>query len=585
MTTHLSDEQRIAVNADGHILLTACPGSGKTRVLTFKVAYELKNILSNKKRVIALTFTNRAAEEIKRRITKLDIDTSQLWSGTIHAFCSEWILRPYAGYLDELKNGFVIADEYKSEELISCLKKQYGFAFWESISTRLLPDGNLAEIDPKFHDLLNEYHTTLKDEGLIDFDLMLYYSFKLLNQYPKISKTLNNLFQLICVDEYQDTQQLQYDILSKIVSVEQGKTRIFFVGDEDQAIYGSLGGVAKSLHEIKTEFNGIDIQPLALSGNYRSTQRIIDYYRNYQSSHIEIKSLCDYKSEEGVISYSRTLPFVGLENHIAEIIRANIENGIPENEICVIAPQWWLVIPMGRKLKTLLPNVNFDAIGLSPLLKNRENYWFKVARLFLVDPSPKMYAFRNRWANELIEEMDALGLHILDKYERKSRQFLKIINAIKSDKTTGLEYLEESFELLLNALEIDKEKNPYLKQHWDYFFEGSRKRLNDPTFEYATDLLSYKRAFSHSTGVVVNTCHGIKGEEFHTVISFGLLHGYIPNWRESDSEAARKMLYVISSRAKKHLHLISESGHTTQSGNSYFATGVLLGVDYQYDSE
>jgi len=583
MTTHLSEEQRIAVNTGGNVLLTACPGSGKTRVLTFKVAHELKRLSSNKKRVIALTFTNRASEEIKRRITKLDIDTSQLWSGTIHAFCSEWILRPYAGYLEELKNGFVIADEYKSEELISDLKKKYSFAFWESITTRLLPDGNLAEIDTRFHDLLDEYHEMLKDEGLIDFDQMLYYAFKLLNEYPKIAKTLNNIFQLICVDEYQDTQQLQYDILSKIITANDGKTRIFFVGDEDQAIYGSLGGVAKSLIEIKTEFKGINIQSLALSGNYRSTQRIIDYYRNYQSSDIQIESLCDHKLEEGIITYSRTIPFAGLENHIAEIIQTNITNGIPENEICVIAPQWWLVIPMGRKLKTLLPHVNFDAIGLSPLLKNRENFWFKIARLFLIDPSPKMYVFRNRWARELLEEMYAIGVHVLDRYERKPRQLLKIINSIKSDKATGLEYLEECFEQLGKALEIDKEENPYLKQHWTYFFEGSRKRLNDSTFEYATDLLSYKRAFSHSTGVVVNTCHGIKGEEFHTVVSFGLLHGYIPNWKESDPEAARKMLYVISSRAKKHLHLISETGHITGSGNPYNATGRLYSVDYKYN--
>jgi DNA helicase II / ATP-dependent DNA helicase PcrA len=190
MTTNLSEEQKTAVDTGGHVLLTACPGSGKTRVLTFKVAQELKSLSSNKKRIIALTFTNRAAEEIKRRITKLDIDTSQLWSGTIHAFCSEWILRPYAGYLDELKNGFVIADEYKSEELMSGLKTDYGFAFWESITTRLLPDGNLAEPNRKYHNLLNEYHQLLLEEGLIDFDQMLYYAYALVNRFPKIAKTL-----------------------------------------------------------------------------------------------------------------------------------------------------------------------------------------------------------------------------------------------------------------------------------------------------------------------------------------------------------------------------------------------------------
>lgn len=584
MLEGLNDQQRDAVLAPGNVLLTACPGSGKTRVLAYKAAYELDKIKESKKTIVALTFTNRAAEEIKKRLIKMDFNPDKLWAGTIHSFCLEWILRPYAAYIDEIKNGFVIADEYKSEELTSTLKEEHGFEWWERITTRRNTDGTFAEPDPKFHTLLEEYHESLMSEKLIDFDLMLYYSYKVLDEYPKIGKTLNNLFHLIAVDEYQDTQELQYAILSKIINVPESKTLLFMVGDKDQAIYGSLGGVAKSVEAISAQFGDIAISELELSGNYRSSQRVIDYYRNYQSAGINIESLSEYAEEQGLITFNRDVDKDNLAEYIAQIIQQNLDNEVPENEICVLAPQWWLVIPMGRKLKSLLPNVNFDAIGLSPLLKNKENIWFKVARLFLVSPSPKMYFVRGRWVIELINELESLGVEILLEVDRKPNVLLKIINSISSEEEDGLAYLEECFKSLLVQLNVEIERNPTLKLHREYFFESSRKRLEKSEFDYAKDITSFKRLFSHSSGVVVNTCHGIKGEEFHTVIAFGLLHGYIPNWNEEDAlNASRKLLYVICSRSKKHLHLIAENGRTTRGGRPYSITGHLKDLNYTYD--
>lgn len=584
MLEGLNEQQRNAVTTEGHVLLTACPGSGKTRVLAFKVAYELPKIADSKKRIVALTFTNRAADEIKKRLVRIDIDPSKLWAGTIHSFCLEWILRPYASYLDELKNGFVVADEYKSEELISTLKEEYSLEYWVRITTRRLTDGSFAEPELKYHALLAEYDAILKENKLIDFDLMLFYAYRLLDRLPKIGQTLNNLFHLICVDEYQDTQELQYAILSKIISVPRSKTLLFLVGDKDQAIYGSLGGVAKTPEEIKAMFGGIKIVEKELSGNYRSTQRVIDYYRNYQTATIDIESLCEHAKESGVITFNKSVHKDNLAEYVAQVIQENINAGIPEREICVLAPQWWLVIPMGRKLKALLPSVNFDAIGLSPLLKNKENIWFKVSRLFLVLPSPKMYLIRSRWASELAEELDGLNVQILRNVENKSKGLLKVINSISSEENDGLKYLEECFRILLQKLEVELDTYPTLRLHWEYFFESSRKRLKNPEFDYAKDIISFRRLFSHNSGVVVNTCHGIKGEEFHTVIAFGLLHGYIPNWNEDDAEnASRKLLYVICSRSKKNLHLVSETGRKTGAGRPYLMTGHLRETEFQYD--
>ncbi|MBK0379335.1 UvrD-helicase domain-containing protein [Mucilaginibacter segetis] len=582
MLEGLTDQQRAAVVADHHVLLTACPGSGKTRVLTHKVAYELQR-LTGKKMVVALTFTNRASDEIKRRLDRMDIDATKLWTGTIHAFCLEWILTPYLGYLPELKNGFVIADEYKTEELLSTLRAAYDFT-WDNITTRLKPDGSFAEQVSKYHHFLREYHATLKEQGLIDFDQLLYYAYKLIASYPKIARTLNNFFQVICVDEYQDTQELQYEILAKIITAKLDNTTLFMVGDQDQAIYGSLGGVARSLSDIKASFGNIDINEMKLSGNYRSTQRVIDYYRHYQTAAIDIRSMCAYAGQQGQITFNETVDKDSLAEHIAEIISERITAGIAEKEICVLAPQWWLVIPMGRKLKQLLPDVNFDAIGLSPLIKSKENIWFKVARLFLVDPAPNMYFVRTRWANELVDSLQTMGIDIFDSEQRKAKKLLRVFNLIKSDHTVGLKYLEDCFIQLLAILEIDIESNANLKQHWTYFFVGTQRRLDDPQYNYATDIQSFRRLFRHNQGVVVNTCHGIKGEEFHTVIAFGLLQGYIPNRNEADQvSAAKKLLYVICSRAKKELHLIAESGRM-RSRNPMFATLQLASVRFDYDN-
>jgi DNA helicase II / ATP-dependent DNA helicase PcrA len=580
MLRGLNKQQVEAVVESGNILLTACPGSGKTRALTYKIAYELERLTNSKKIIIAVTFTNRAADEIKKRIRNLNADDTNLWAGTIHSFCLEWILRPYMCYLNEVKNGFSISDEYNSESLIDELKTKYGLNFWDSVSTRYLPNGEKEETTNR--KIIDEYHELLSSEKLIDFDQILHYSHKLISTYPKISETLKNMFQLICVDEYQDTQLLQYAILSKIMKGASGSCNMFMVGDSDQAIYGSLGGVAKTLTEIETEF-GSPFVNKELSGNYRSNQQIIDYYRNFQTSTIDIKALGSNAAETATITFNKTVDKDELVAHIVKIICNRLEAGVPEHEICVLAPTWFLVIPMGRKLKSLLPDVKFDAVGLSPLLKNKENVWFKVARLFLVSPSPKTYLTRKRWATELINELKDYGVFIFENDEFKSKKLLMIINSIVSKQTDGLKYLEESFKKLFEFIDVKVSLNEHLQLQWDSFFDGAVKRLENPDFDFAKDIESFKKMFKHEEGVVVNTCHGIKGEEFDTVIAFGLLQGKLPNWNEKTEYAAEKLLYVICSRAKRELHLISEKGRVTGTKRPYVPTIVLNSVEYEYN--
>jgi len=587
MHNQLNLEQKIAVESTGHVLLTACPGSGKTRVLTHKVAYELER-KHPKSYVIAITFTNRASDEIKHRIDRLSIDDTYLWSGTIHSFCLEWIIRPYAGILDELKNGFSVADEYTSRELLKMANEESGLnRNIYFINTRWTTDGEYFDPDQSNRDVLDIYHDILKSKKLIDFDLILFYAFKILNLYPKIGKILNNIFHIICVDEYQDTQELQYAILSKIIAINESKTRLFMVGDKDQAIYDSLGGVAKDIDEIRTDFGNIEISPLELFGNYRTCQRIIDYYRIFQTANIEIESRCGYAEESGLITYDDNLDKDNLAQYISRIIRENLNNGILEKEICVLAPQWFLVIPMGRQLKSLLPDVNFDAYGLSPLHNSRENIWYKVARLLLVEPSSRMYFNRIRWAKELIQEFSNFGIILYRDDDYSYKKILRIINSIESNATEGDRYLLECFAEFLSLMNVNINDYIQLKEAHEKFFENLREKLDNPRFGYAREIEFFKKIFEQGSGVVVNTCHGIKGEEFHTVIAFGILDRYIPHKSATNPiESANKLLYVICSRAKKNLHLISETGRVYKEGWQYYSyvpTDNLAQINYLYD--
>jgi superfamily I DNA/RNA helicase len=584
----LNDEQKVAVRQEGNVLLTACPGSGKTRVIIHKLAYELSHLdEGSKKRIAAVTFTVRASEEIFKRLNAMGISCDKIWSGTLHAFCLEWIIKPYSCYLPELQNGFFIADETFCSDLISSLKEKYKLQQIDPVNLRFNRDGSFAEPKSVQKRLLKEYHEILKSKKLIDFELLLFYSYKILCAYPKIPATLSKLFKLICVDEYQDTQDLLYAIFSTIIKAGNGSISLFLVGDTDQAIYASLGGVAKSMNEIKQELDGMPIVPLTLTGNYRSSQRIVDYYSHFQTQPIQIEAVGKNANKKGLITLNSTINRSKIVEEIARLIQLSLDSGVPEDEICVLVPQWWLITSVSKKLRATLPDVNFDASGLAPMSRNRENIWYKLSRLFLTEPNPKIYSLRYRWATELIENFRIqTNTEFSEKYVLE-RHFLRLINSISSKETEAIDYLVDCFNQFLTAVEIDYTKHPSLVENWKLFFINIESRLNDPEFKVPSDIQSFKSFYREMTGVVINTCVGVKGEEFETVIAYGLLNGYIPHWNEIFSgnaiEASKKLMYVICSRAKVNLHLISERGRTTRRGDELTMTPELASKVFVYD--
>ncbi|MDC4685789.1 UvrD-helicase domain-containing protein, partial [Acinetobacter baumannii] len=195
----LNEEQKKAIYEENSILLVACPGSGKTRTLIYKIAFELSKIESTKKFVIAITYTNSAAEEIKERVEALGVDTTQLWIGTIHSFCLHWILRPYYLYLDNLKYGFSVINSYDTERILSelCLSyKNPRITYWDCGVIARTDKIYLTCTDTAKHSsllkIMNDYYTILAENKQIDFEQILKYSWDLLNENSIISKSLSN---------------------------------------------------------------------------------------------------------------------------------------------------------------------------------------------------------------------------------------------------------------------------------------------------------------------------------------------------------------------------------------------------------
>lgn len=244
---------------------------------------------------------------------------------------------------------------------------------------------------------------------------------------------------------------------------------------------------------------------------------------------------------------------------------------------------------LGRSLVRELSVVHFDAPGLSPLRVYQDSLLYKLAKLFLTQPDPQFYRSRLRLAGEIVRDLQhAIGRE-LDGDLRVARRVLRLRNSISSAETHGIDYLEDVFEQFLSGLGVNLEDHESLGETHQSYFDAANDRLNDPDYNAPSDVESLRKFFRHPAGVVVNTWHGIKGEEYTTVICFGLLRGYIPHWDEifddnmDDESESMKLIYVVSSRAQLNIHLIAEKGRTTQRGNPYETTYEIVNVAFDFD--
>lgn len=588
----LNDEQIAAISEPNNVFLVACPGSGKTRTLTYKIASELSGLEDSKKWVVAITYTHRAADEIRERIEILGVDTSQLWIGTIHAFCLEWILKPYGLYHDKLKNGFKIINSYDSEEIISqiCANIRTERIRYVECSHYYTPRGlTLTCAGNKIslaRQVLDNYHSHLAENSQIDFEQILYFSYEILSSNSSVAKILANLFSYVLIDEYQDTKEIQYAIVASIIKASQGRLRAFIVGDPNQAIYGSLGGYAITQLELE-QLAGVSFTPMALDKNYRSSRKIIGYYRNFNVTPSVTVAEGELRDHPSIITYDQITHKDNLVEQVSRYIEHSVQNlGILEKDICVIAPWWMHLAALTRNLVNRLPQYSFDGPGLVPFSRDIDNFWFKLTQIILTEPSPNMYVKRLRWASDVLYDME---LALVDVRNIHPKQLLKTVNSISINEDDGLAYLRSFFDALFSELRIDFMLYPMLMEHYESFFKSTQNRIDRLRNEnalFATGIEAFRKAFKPRTGIKVSTIHGVKGGEYDVVVSFGLLQDLVPNFNDPSIESAKKLLYVIGSRARKNLHLISETGRFTGNGRyrrEYQPTEILRQLNFSYD--
>lgn len=568
----LNTQQRQVCIDEGNILLKACPGSGKTRTLTYKLAYLVEKYIASQKLNIAITYTNRAADEIKERLERIEISENKVWVGTIHQFCLEFIIRPYTMYHKRLRKGYHIIDEYVTKQYIEEIIEELGI--------------DIGYSKPfEYPEILEKYQKKLLDEKEIDFNDILSISFDLISDKKFIAENISGIIRTILVDEYQDTNELQYKILSSIVMADK-KIQVTFVGDTDQAIYGGLGGVAKTCDELQKEF-GVKFLERKLDGCYRSTQRIVDYYSYFQLKGMKIQAVSDIKDEIGCLIYDNTINKSELFEKIACIVKDELSKGIPETEICIIAPQWWLLFPLSKKMKDLLPNVKFDAPDITPIKYDPMNIFYLISKLLFTESGIRITS-RKRVANEIIEILtEEYKIRLSEQID--SYRVLKVINSIYPTNENGIAYLQEAITKFLVGIGIELSIEASLYKAYEDFMERIKYRVKNN--HLSTDIDVFRQCFKEKEGVVINTFHGVKGEEYTTVIAFGILKGYIPHWDiiinkpiDYQKNETKKLLYVVCSRAKKNLFLFSEQGRTTQKGAPLLSTDEILEIDYEYDS-
>lgn len=281
----LNPQQQKAVAApSGPTLVLAGPGSGKTRVLTYRIAYLISAMNVPPWNILAVTFTNKAAKQMGERVGQLiGAQADGIWLGTFHSICGR-ILRREADLLPVNKD-FVIFDADDQESLMKEIVRESNLD-----EKRFRPNSVLAAISTTKNDLISPenfpvsnyydeqvkrlytlYQQRLVRNSAMDFDDMLVYTNQILETYPVVRETYGHKFEHILVDEFQDTNYAQYSILQNLARVHNN---LYVVGDEDQSIYRWRGADYRNLERFRRDFKGANV--ILLEQNYRSTQIILD---------------------------------------------------------------------------------------------------------------------------------------------------------------------------------------------------------------------------------------------------------------------------------------------------------------------
>ena len=602
----LNNVQKAAVESFGKpVLIFAGAGSGKTRVLTHKIAYLIKNKLVDAENILALTFTNKAAEEMRQRVHKIIKTKSTLVTmGTFHSVCAKMLRSEIhnLGYTSE----FSIFDVQDQTSLFKVLLEPMDFPknyitpkdlrFKISyFKNRLINPGEAKSkasiiIDKHYAELYEKYQIALKENNAVDFDDLLLLPLQIFEKFPKVLESYQEKWKYILVDEYQDTNKPQFMLVKNLAKSHQ---QICVVGDDDQSIYGWRGADISNILDFEKTFKNSEI--FKLETNYRSTSYILESaYSVVKNNHNRAsKELVanngggeklglmqtNDEMEESDAVISALQKEIKLEKRnfsdFAVLYRTNSQSraiedafrrsGIPYNIIGGVR------FYERKEIKDL---IGYLSLILNPKdtisLRRVVNFPPRGIGLKTVDKCVIEAEKRNVEMIEVLNSPENMGIRgkqadALDKFYNiisKYNDLLPKLNAGELVRAlieeAGIKkYYQESTspeesERYENVLEFIKSVDDFMKRNPD---GGLSQFIEEVSL--LTDLDQWN---DQNNRVTMMTVHASKGLEFPVVFLTGLEDGLFPLYRSLDSneslEEERRLFYVGVTRAMYKVYLM-----------------------------
>ncbi len=593
----LNEKQKEAViNSTGPMLILAGAGSGKTKVLTTKVAYLINELDVHPGNILAITFTNKAAKEMKERIYKLiGKDAFYIQISTFHSFGLKLLKENHSllGY----DSNFTILDADDSLSVVKKIMKELDIDSnkynYKAVRNAISSNKN-EMIDPIMYSkyvhtdydevvkrVYERYESTLKVNNSIDFDDLLILPLKLFKEHSEVLSNYQEKYKYVFIDEYQDTNEPQY-ILSKLISSKY--RNITVVGDADQAIFTWRGANYKNILNFENDYK--DAKVVLLEENYRSTKTILNA-ANSVIKHNKIrkdKNLWTQNEEGSKIIYYKAFDEKDESNYVVKEVKRLInEKNVSPNDICVL----YRANAQSRTIEEafLTSNISYNIVGAFAFY-NRKEIKDLIAYLKLVYNEKDDISLLRviNYPKRGIGAKAIENLNIMANAENKSLyevidsgkelEFKKIIEYLKEEEKhlSLTEFIDVVLDKtgIKSSLEAEKSLESEIRLENLEEFKSIAKNLEVTegiaslgefleNISLVSDVNEQKE--DNNEKVTLMTMHAVKGLEFDYVFVIGFEEGLFPHSNCFDSndelEEERRLCYVAITRAKKKLYLIN----------------------------
>ena len=596
----LNDKQKEAVlYNDGPLLIIAGAGAGKTKTLTTKIAYLIEEKNVSHSNILAITFTNKAAKEMKDRIYRIIGSTAKdIQISTFHSFGLK-LIRDNYNYLGYDKN-FVIMDSDDSLTVVKKIIKDLNYdpkvfnprAVRNIISScknkMTSPDDYehyaISDYEKGVYEIYSKYEKKLKKNNSVDFDDLLLLPIKLFKKYPELLKKYQDLYKYILIDEYQDTNEAQY-ILTKMLS-KKGR-HITCVGDDSQSIYSFRGANYKNILNFEKDYP--DAKTILLEQNYRSTSTILDaanqVIRNNKMR--KEKNLWTARGQGEKIKYYRAFNERDEAAYVIRKIKELINKNVDYKDIAVL----YRTNAQSRVIEEemLKENLPYRVIG-SFYFYSRKEIKDLIAYLRLIHNSKDNVSLLRvintpkrgiglKTIENLTKKADENGTSIYEAISSgKELEFKKLIEKLKdiSQEITLTELIDKVLDASGMKKELESENTLEAEirlENLEEFksitksFEEKEGLVSLEDFLLEISLISDVEDYKDDPNrISLMTVHSVKGLEFSHVFVVGMEEGIFPHMNSlmenSEIEEERRLCYVAITRAKDDLHLVNARHRT-----------------------